>query len=132
MDAVGATLGLGATLVLWPLLALAIKLDSRGPVLFGQERVGRGGRRFRLWKFRTMCRDAEARKARLMPRNEMRGPAFKLTDDPRVTRVGAFLRRHNLDELPQFWNVLTGQMSLVGPRPSTRWSGVARSGTSTR
>jgi len=119
MDAVGATLGLGATLVLWPLLALAIKLDSRGPVLFGQERVGRGGRRFRLWKFRTMCRDAEARKARLMPRNEMRGPAFKLTDDPRVTRVGAFLRRHNLDELPQFWNVLTGQMSLVGPRPST-------------
>ena len=119
MDALGATLGLGATLVLWPLIALAIKLDSRGPVLFGQERVGRGGRRFRLWKFRTMCRDAEARKARLMPRNEMRGPAFKLTDDPRVTRVGAFLRWHNLDELPQFWNVLRGQMSLAGPRPST-------------
>jgi len=119
MDVLGATLGLGATLALWPVVALAIKLDSRGPVLFGQERVGRGGRRFRLWKFRTMCRDADAQKARLMPCNEMRGPAFKLTDDPRVTRIGAFLRRHNLDELPQFWNVLRGEMSLVGPRPST-------------
>ena len=118
MDVLGATLGLGATLTLWPLIALAVKLDSRGPVLFGQERIGRGGRRFRLWKFRTMCCDAEAQRARLAHRNEMRGAAFKMADDPRVTRVGAFLRRHDLDELPQFWNVLRGEMSLVGPRPS--------------
>jgi lipopolysaccharide/colanic/teichoic acid biosynthesis glycosyltransferase len=119
LDVLGGMLGLGMTLVLAPWIALAIVLDSRGPVLFCHERVGRDGRRFRLWKFRTMCRDAEAKRAPLEEQNEMRGAAFKMTDDPRVTRVGAFLRRHDLDELPQFWNVLCGQMSLVGPRPST-------------
>jgi lipopolysaccharide/colanic/teichoic acid biosynthesis glycosyltransferase len=119
MDVLGAVLGLGAMLAVWPVVALATKLDSRGPVLFGQERVGRGGRPFRLWKFRTMCADAEAQRGELEHRNEMRGAAFKMADDPRVTRVGAFLRRHDLDELPQFWNVLCGEMSLVGPRPST-------------
>ncbi len=119
MDVLGGVLGLALTLPLAPWIALAIRLDSPGPVLFGQDRVGRGGRRFRLWKFRTMCRDAEARRPDLEGRNEMIGPAFRITDDPRVTRVGRFLRRHNLDEFPQFWNVLRGQMSLVGPRPAT-------------
>jgi exopolysaccharide biosynthesis polyprenyl glycosylphosphotransferase len=99
------------------LLALLIKLDSRGPVLFVQERVGLGGRRFRFYKFRTMVADAERRQAGLEELNEASGPIFKLRDDPRVTRVGRVLRKLSLDELPQFFNVLRGDMSLVGPRP---------------
>jgi len=97
-------------------LAVAIKLDSRGPVLFGQERVGRGGRRFRLFKLRTMTVDAEQRRADLIP--DSSDPDWlKLDHDPRVTRVGRWLRRTSLDELPQLWNVVRGEMSLVGPRP---------------
>ncbi len=99
------------------LLALAIKLDSPGPVLFVQERVGFGGRRFRFYKFRTMVVDAEQRQATLEQRNEATGPIFKIRDDPRITRVGAVIRKLSLDELPQFVNVLRGDMSLVGPRP---------------
>ena len=108
-----------ALLVLAPLfaaLALAIKLDSRGPVLFTQHRVGRGGRLFRMSKFRTMVQDAERHKADLAHRNEADG-LFKIADDPRITRVGRWLRRTSLDELPQLVNVLRGEMSLVGPRP---------------
>lgn len=109
-----------ALLVLSPLLlgvAIAIKLDSPGPVLFRQRRVGRNGREFTLLKFRSMYRDAEARLAALRERNEATGPVFKIRDDPRVTRVGRFIRRTSIDELPQFWNVLRGEMSVVGPRP---------------
>lgn len=109
-----------ALLALAPLLAgvaLAIKLDSPGPVFFRQRRVGLNGRLFDILKFRSMHRDAEARLASLEAHNEMSGPVFKMTDDPRVTRVGRFIRRTSIDELPQFWNVLVGQMSVVGPRP---------------
>jgi exopolysaccharide biosynthesis polyprenyl glycosylphosphotransferase len=102
---------------LYALLALAVKLSSKGPVFFTQERVGLYGRRFRLVKFRTMVADAEARKAALAHLNEMDGPTFKMKNDPRVTTVGRVLRKFSLDELPQFWNVLRGDMSLVGPRP---------------
>ena len=98
-------------------IALAIRLDDRGPILFRQTRVGLHGRPFRIVKFRTMVPDAELRRAELTLLNEISGPAFKLKADPRTTRVGRVLRRASLDELPQFWNVLRGQMSIVGPRP---------------
>jgi exopolysaccharide biosynthesis polyprenyl glycosylphosphotransferase len=117
VDGVLASLGL---LVLAPLLgaiALAIRLDSSGPVIFRQERVGRGAKRFVCLKFRTMCVDAEARVAQLQAQNEASGPLFKMRDDPRTTRVGRLLRRTSLDELPQLVNVLRGEMSIVGPRP---------------
>ena len=99
-------------------IALAVKLTSPGPVFFTQTRVGRCGRHFRFFKFRSMYVDAEARKAALLGRNESKdGVIFKMKDDPRVTRVGRFLRKSSLDELPQLFNVLLGDMSLVGPRP---------------
>ncbi|WP_234946150.1 sugar transferase [Agrococcus sp. Marseille-P2731] len=98
-------------------IALAIKLDSPGPVLFRQQRVGRDGRTFDMLKFRTMRVDAEQQLAALMAQNDGSGPLFKMRNDPRVTRVGGFLRKHSLDELPQFWNALKGDMSVVGPRP---------------
>ncbi len=112
----------GALLVvfapLMALIALLIKLDSPGPVLFKQVRVGRYGRPFTLYKFRSMYADAEERLAELLPFNEADGPLFKMRHDPRVTRVGRWLRRFSLDELPQLWNVLKGDMSLIGPRPA--------------
>jgi len=98
-------------------VAIAIKLDSRGPILFAQERVGLGGRRFRLYKFRTMIEGADRLQAEFEALNEAHGPVFKIRNDPRVTRVGRWLRQLSLDELPQLVNVLTGDMSLVGPRP---------------
>jgi lipopolysaccharide/colanic/teichoic acid biosynthesis glycosyltransferase len=107
------------TILCYPLVALAIKIDSAGPVLFSQERIGRNGRRFTFYKFRSMYRDAEERKEELAGRNEMSGPMFKLEDDPRITRVGRFLRKTSLDELPQFFNIVKGDMSLVGTRPPT-------------
>ena len=106
--------------VLSPVLlavAVAIALDTGRPILFRQDRIGLHGRPFRVLKFRSMSRDAEELQAELEHRNEIKGRAFKLTDDPRVTRVGRFLRRTSLDELPQLLNVLRGEMSLVGPRP---------------
>jgi exopolysaccharide biosynthesis polyprenyl glycosylphosphotransferase len=109
------TLGVGLPLVL--LIAAAIKVTSGGSVLFRQTRCGLNGRRFTLYKFRTMVHDAEDRREALMHLNEMRGPTFKLSHDPRVTRLGRLLRKFSLDELPQLWNVLRGDMSLVGPRP---------------
>lgn len=118
MDRVGAALALLLCLPLLAALALAIKLDSPGPVLFRQIRMGRGGRRFALYKLRTMAVDAERRKASLQHRNEMSGPVFKIKNDPRITRVGRFLRKYSLDEFPQLYNVLRGDMSLVGPRPA--------------
>lgn len=107
-------------LFLWPVflaIAIAIKLDSPGPVLYCSERVGKKGRVFSCIKFRTMVSDAERRRAELMHRNERDGVLFKITDDPRITPLGRFLRKHSLDELPQFLNVLRGDMSVVGPRP---------------
>jgi exopolysaccharide biosynthesis polyprenyl glycosylphosphotransferase len=109
-----------ALIVLVPMLAviaLVIRLDSRGPILYRASRVGRKGRSFVCYKFRTMVVDADVRKAELRRRNERQGPIFKIANDPRVTRAGRFLRRYSLDELPQLWNVLRGEMSLVGPRP---------------
>ena len=98
-------------------IALAVKVDSPGPVFFRQRRVGLNGREFWMWKFRSMCDGAEAMLPALAPLNEMGGPAFKSKQDPRVTRVGRWLRRTSLDEFPQFWNVVKGEMSVVGPRP---------------
>jgi exopolysaccharide biosynthesis polyprenyl glycosylphosphotransferase len=119
VDVVASGLGL---LVLSPLLigcAIAIKLDSKGPVFFRQRRHGRGGTEFQIFKFRTMVQDAEAQRFALAEQNDMEGggPLFKLHEDPRVTRVGRFLRKSSIDELPQLINVLRGEMSLVGPRP---------------
>ena len=119
MDIVGGAVGLIITAVMTPFIAIAIKLDSRGPVFFSQVRIGRNGRRFRIYKFRTMVQDAEEKKKDLEKSNEMKGLMFKMKDDPRVTRVGAFLRKTSLDEFPQFFNVLKGEMSLVGTRPPT-------------
>ena len=104
---------------LFLIVAIAIKADDpEGPVFFKQERVGRDGHRFRMWKFRSMCADAEAKLAALQAQNEKDGPVFKMADDPRITRVGRFIRKTSIDELPQFVNVLLGQMSVVGPRPA--------------
>jgi exopolysaccharide biosynthesis polyprenyl glycosylphosphotransferase len=111
---------LGGLVVLSPILlgaALAVKLQDGGPIFFVQERSGLYGRPFRMLKFRSMVVNAEALKARLDAQNEMSGPVFKMKSDPRITRVGAFLRRASVDELPQIWNVLRGEMSIVGPRP---------------
>jgi lipopolysaccharide/colanic/teichoic acid biosynthesis glycosyltransferase len=112
-----------ATAPLWlpllGLLALVVRLDSPGPVLFSQQRTGRDGQRFRLWKFRTMVANAEELKASLQHLNVLPWPDFKIPDDPRITRVGRLLRRTSLDELPQLFNVLRGEMSLVGPRPTS-------------
>lgn len=100
------------------LLALLIRIESPGPVLFKQTRVGRWGELFTIYKFRSMYADAEARKVDLLARNEMQGGVlFKMRDDPRVTRIGRFIRKTSIDELPQLWNVFKGDMSLVGPRP---------------
>jgi lipopolysaccharide/colanic/teichoic acid biosynthesis glycosyltransferase len=117
LDFLGAGFGL---LLLSPLLLLTaalIKLTSRGPVLFKQQRTGLGGRHFTMYKFRTMVLGAEKLRGTLLAYNEQDGPAFKIKRDPRVTRIGRLLRKSSIDELPQLWNVLRGEMSLVGPRP---------------
>ena len=97
--------------------AIAVRLDSRGPIIFRQTRVGRGGRQFTCYKFRSMCADAEHKKHTLQHLNEMDGPVFKIKQDPRITTVGAFIRKYSIDELPQLINVIRGDMSIVGPRP---------------
>jgi lipopolysaccharide/colanic/teichoic acid biosynthesis glycosyltransferase len=118
MDIIGSLLGLFCLSPILVLIVLLIRRDSRGPILFRQERMGLGGRVFRCLKFRTMVPDAEQRLRDLEARNESAGGVlFKIKDDPRVTPLGRFLRRSSLDELPQLWNVLVGEMSLVGPRP---------------
>lgn len=119
LDVTGALLGLLLLSPLFLVCALAVKLTSRGSALFVQTRCGLGGVPFKFYKFRTMVEDAEDRKADLAHLNEMTGPVFKIRRDPRITKVGAFLRKSSLDELPQLWNVLRGDMSLVGPRPPT-------------
>jgi len=117
LDVVAAAAGLALLAPVLLAIAVAIKLDSRGPIFYAQERVGLNRRRFAMWKFRSMVAGADARQAELEARNEADGPVFKIAADPRVTRVGRVLRRTSLDELPQLWNVLMGDMSLVGPRP---------------
>ncbi|MBR4603316.1 MAG: exopolysaccharide biosynthesis polyprenyl glycosylphosphotransferase [Kiritimatiellae bacterium] len=118
MDIVGAALGLALLSPVFAILAAAVRFTSPGPVFFSQTRVGRYGRHFKFYKFRSMRQDAEQLKAGLADMNESSdGVIFKMKDDPRITPVGRFLRRTSLDELPQLWNVLKGDMSLVGPRP---------------
>ena len=119
MDIAGGLVGMLITLLFFPFVAIAIKLDSPGPVLFSQIRIGRNGRRFKIYKFRSMYVDAEERKKELEKQNEMQGLMFKMENDPRITRVGKFIRKTSIDELPQFYNVLKGDMSLVGTRPPT-------------
>lgn len=117
MDFLGALILLAATSPITLMAAISIRLTSKGPVLFCQKRSGLNGEPFTMLKFRSMVTDAEQRRHELAAFNEMEGPVFKVTDDPRVTRVGRFLRKFSIDELPQLWNVLRGEMSLVGPRP---------------
>lgn len=118
IDIIGAGSGL---LLLSPVIAIvacAVKFTSKGPIFFSQKRVGKNGQLFDMYKFRSMVVNAEELKEKLAHQNEMSGPMFKMKDDPRVTKVGKFIRKTSLDELPQLWNVLKGDMSLVGPRPS--------------
>lgn len=129
LDIAVAAVALIPIAILTPALALLIKLDSPGPVFFFQERVGRDGRTFRMAKFRSMKTDAEQQLAALKQQNEGAGLLFKMKDDPRVTRVGKVLRKLSFDELPQFWNVLTGDMSVVGPRPPLPGEVTAYDGT---
>lgn len=119
IDIMGGIVGLCITGILFPFVALAIRLDSPGPILFSQTRIGKNGRRFRFYKFRSMYIDAEARKKELQKENEIKGLMFKMENDPRITKVGKFLRKTSIDELPQFYNVLRGDMSLIGTRPPT-------------
>lgn len=119
IDIVGGLVGCFITLVATPFVALAIKLDSQGPVFFSQTRIGKNGRRFKIYKFRSMYVDAEERKKELEAQNEMHGLMFKMDDDPRITKVGKFIRKTSIDELPQFLNIVKGDMSLVGTRPPT-------------
>ena len=118
IDIIGAGSGL---LLLSPVIAIvacAVKFTSKGPIFFSQKRVGKNGKIFEMYKFRSMVVNAEELKEKLAHQNEMSGPMFKMKDDPRVTKVGKFIRKTSIDELPQLWNVLKGDMSLVGPRPS--------------
>jgi exopolysaccharide biosynthesis polyprenyl glycosylphosphotransferase len=117
IDIVGSLVGLMVLAILLVPIAIAIKLDSSGPIFYSQERYGLQGRPFKIWKFRSMVSNAEA--LRNLVQNEVQGHLFKNENDPRITRVGRFLRRTSLDEFPQFWNVLKGDMSLVGTRPPT-------------
>lgn len=119
-DIIGSIIGLVITLLFVIVVGPLIKLeDPKGPIFFSQIRIGKNGRRFRMYKFRSMYSDAERKKTELLDKNELSGPMFKITNDPRITKVGRFLRRTSLDELPQFWNIFKGDMSIVGTRPPT-------------
>lgn len=118
IDIIASICGL---IILFPILvivAIAIKIESKGPIIFFQDRVGLNGIKFKMYKFRSMVVDAERYREKLLEQNEMNGPMFKIKNDPRVTKVGKFIRRTSIDELPQLLNILKGDMSLVGPRPS--------------
>lgn len=118
-DIIGSIVGIIITIIIYPFVALAIKAESKGPVIFKQERIGKNGRRFMMYKFRSMYQDAEKRLEDLKDKNEVQGLMFKMEDDPRITKVGRFIRKTSIDELPQFFNILKGDMSLVGTRPPT-------------
>ncbi len=117
MDVVCSAAALAVLSPIFLAVAVAIKLEDKGPVIFTQNRTGKDGRVFRMYKFRSMYVDAEKRRSELLARNEADGPLFKIADDPRVTKVGRFIRRTSIDELPQLVNILKGEMSIVGPRP---------------
>ena len=121
MDLAGAVVGLIISLPVIILAAVAIKLDSPGPIVFAQTRAGENGKPFCMYKLRTMVNGAEHKLADVIKENVLKGPAYKIPNDSRVTRVGRFLRRWSMDEIPQFWNILRGEMSLVGPRPEEVW-----------
>lgn len=118
IDVVCSFVGVLVLSPLFIIIAIIIKFTSKGPVFFSQKRVGRDGKEFKMYKFRSMVVNAEELKEKLVAQNEMSGPMFKMKDDPRVTKVGKFIRKTSIDELPQLFNVLKGDMSLVGPRPS--------------
>ncbi|MCZ7622531.1 putative glucosyl-1-phosphate transferase [Candidatus Kuenenia stuttgartiensis] len=117
MDIIFSGIALVSLFPVFLIIAIAIKTTSNGPLFFKQKRCSLNGRVFKLYKFRTMVADAEAKRGALLKNNEMQGPVFKMSNDPRVTKIGKFLRKYSIDEFPQFWNVLKGDMSLVGPRP---------------
>lgn len=119
IDIVAGLVGCILTVFMFPIIALVIRMESPGPIVFVQRRVGKNGRIFPIYKFRSMYQDAEKRKAELMQHNEVNGLMFKMEDDPRITKVGKFLRKTSLDEFPQFINILKGEMSLIGTRPPT-------------
>ena len=102
-------------------VAIAIKLEDGGKVFYSQTRLTKGAKEFKMYKFRSMCPDADQKLAELMDQNEMDGPAFKMKDDPRITKVGRFIRKTSIDELPQLWNIIRGEMSIIGPRPPLVW-----------
>lgn len=118
LDIVGAMCGIIISIPILLPISIAIKLESNGPILFSQTRIGKGGKHFKIYKLRSMVVNAEELKEKLSSKNEMSGPMFKIKDDPRITKVGKFIRKTSIDELPQLFNVLKGEMSLVGPRPS--------------
>ncbi|WP_354094417.1 sugar transferase [Clostridium gasigenes] len=118
LDIVASLIGL---IVLSPIIVITgilIRIESKGPIIFSQNRIGLNGRKFKMYKFRSMVLNAEALKTKLLEQNEMSGPMFKMKEDPRITKTGKFIRKTSIDELPQLINVLKGEMSLVGPRPS--------------
>lgn len=116
-DIAASLFALLITLPLTFVVSLCIYLDDRGPIFYTQERIGKDGKPFRIYKFRSMCQNADAKKKELTEQNEVNGAMFKISNDPRVTRVGCFIRRHSIDELPQLINVLLGNMTVVDPRP---------------
>ena len=118
IDIIGSIIGLIVFVIPALVISVAIKLEDGGPILYGQQRVGKNGKPFKIWKFRSMVPNAHQKKKQLIHSNEIDGAMFKMKDDPRITRIGKFIRQHSLDEIPQFYNVLIGQMSLVGPRPA--------------
>lgn len=118
IDLIGSLIGLILLSPIFLITAIWVKADSKGPVFFAQERVGKDGKLFKMYKFRSMCVNAEDMLVKLKDKNEMSGPMFKIKKDPRITRVGRFIRKTSIDELPQLYNVLMGDMSLVGPRPN--------------
>ncbi|WP_326511622.1 sugar transferase [Clostridium intestinale] len=118
IDILGSLVGLILLSPIFFIVAILIKIDSKGSVIFSQNRIGKDGKLFKMYKFRSMVVNAEDLKKKILKQNEMSGPMFKIKDDPRVTKIGKFIRKTSIDELPQLFNVLKGEMSLVGPRPS--------------
>nr|WP_264852226.1 sugar transferase [Clostridium sp. E14] len=118
IDIIGALCGIVLLSPIMLIVAIAIKFESKGPIIFAQERVGQHGKTFKMYKFRSMVVNAEELLSKLEDKNEMSGPMFKIKEDPRITKVGKFIRKTSIDELPQLLNVLKGDMSLVGPRPN--------------
>ncbi|MCL3858255.1 sugar transferase [Pediococcus pentosaceus] len=117
LDILASVIGLIVLSPVFLIVSLAIKAEDRGPIFYSQVRLGKGQRPFKMYKFRSMVVDADKKLEKLLEQNEVEGAMFKMKEDPRITKVGRFTRKHSLDELPQLWNVLKGEMSLVGPRP---------------